>query len=467
MIVRRVTEPLIAQCAYIIACPRTGQAILIDPVRAVARYEAVAREVGVTIMLVMETHAPSDYISGVREMLLETACRAALSGETAPPAWCSARSAEWNARVSFLKGGDQLSLGDLTVTAVSTPGHADGALSYFISDTVRGVQVIATGDALLTGGAGRVDAGAIEELRDALTRLAALPDETIVLAGHTAGSACGAAVALPGETTLGIERRFNRAMRVIDDADAFALATRGKQPDRPAYFERVEAINHGDRAKLLRTLEPPREVSADTFVQLISMPNTAVIDTRPWARFSIDGAMGALHAPLDRYFASIVAPSVLPDERIVIVCARNALQSAVDALHLVGLDRIEGWIDEDAYSRIDETLLDYADVGEISQAKARARGLGGATLFLDVRTTAEWLRGRIQGARHMSLAQLPVHAREIDRATFVIAYCRTGARSARACAYLKRLGITCATLQGGYWPWFGRGYPVEGADQPF
>ncbi len=467
MIVRRVTEPLIAQCAYLVACPRTGQAMLIDPVRAVERYEAVAKEIGVTIMLVLETHTPSDYVSGVREMLLSTACRAVLSGETQAPQWCSLHADDWAARVTFMKNGQTMSLGDLSLTAISTPGHAEGGLSYFIEDRVRGVRVVATGDALLAGGAGRVDGGTIEDLRDSLVRLAALPDETVVLAGHTAGSACGLAVALPGETTLGIERRFNKVLRVVEDPEAFSLATRATQPARPSYFERVEHINQGERTVLVRQLAAPREIDADPVVQLLSMPHTAIVDMRAWSEFAIDGALGALHAPLDRFFASLVAPSVSPDDRIVLVCPRGAVSKAVDALHLVGLDRVEGFIDEATYAHIDEALLDYADIEEISQARARAVDLAGGALFVDVRTTAEWLRGRIRGARLMTLSQLPEQARTIDPKTFVITYCKTGVRSARACAFLKRLGIPCAVLQGGYWPWFGRGFPVEGADQPF
>ncbi|NDG63928.1 MAG: hypothetical protein EBY29_10755 [Planctomycetes bacterium] len=61
LIVRRITEPIIAQCAYFIACPRTRQAILVDPVRDPARYGAIANEIGLTITAILETHDPSDY----------------------------------------------------------------------------------------------------------------------------------------------------------------------------------------------------------------------------------------------------------------------------------------------------------------------------------------------------------------------------------------------------------------------
>ncbi|MSR29659.1 MAG: MBL fold metallo-hydrolase [Phycisphaerales bacterium] len=467
MIVRRVTEPLIAQCGYLIACARTRQAILVDPVRDTKRYQLVAHEIGVSIMAVLETHAPSDYISGVREVLLASACRAYLSGETTPPVWFASNPSDWAPRVTFLRDGDTLTVGDLTIRAVLTPGHAAGGLSFFIEDQSSGVRVIATGDALLVGGAGRVEGGETECLRDSLSRLGSLPDDTVVLAGHTSGSSCGIVVALPGESTLGLERRFNRALRAVNDPAAFALATEGKQPDRPSYFSRVERINQTQRPTLIHQLLKPNELHGDIFVQLVSMPHTVVIDTRPWHRFALDGLEGALHVPLDRYFAPLVASGVAPDERLVIVCDRGDLDAIVDGLRLVGLDRIEGWIESTAYTHIDDSLLDLAEIEELTQAEAHAMNERGEVRFLDVRTTAEWLRGRIRGAQLMTLSQLPELADRLPRDQLTIAYCRTGARSARACSYLQRRGHRCATLQGGYWPWFGRGFPVDGADQPF
>ncbi len=466
MIVRRAIEPRISQCAYLVGCARTRQAILIDPVRNPARYQSMADEAGLSIMSVVETHTPSDYVSGVREVLLSTAARAYLSGETDPPAWFGSDGIDWTPRVTFWFEGDTLAVGDLRVTVLLTPGHAPGGLSLFIEDAVADVRVVATGDALLVGGTGRAEDGAEEQLRDALTRLASLPDDTVVLAGHTSGSACGFSVALPGESTLGIERRFNRALLTVGDAGAFATTTSQRQPERPSYFGRVEKINHGVAPALIHQLAPVSQIGGDVFVQLVSMPGTVVVDTRPWSEFAADGIEGALHAPLDKYFASLIATSFAPDERVIVVCAKGECDAVTDAMRLVGVDAIRAWIDSDVYAQIDQSLLNLTDAEELTQAAVRAMDEQGLVQFIDVRTTSEWLRGRIRGARLVSLSQLPELMGSLSRDKPIIAYCRTGARSARACTYLRRHGFKCATLQGGYWPWFGRGFPVEGADQP-
>ncbi len=466
MIIRRVNEPILSQCAYFVACPRTRQALLIDPVRDPGRYEAIARELGITLMAVLETHAPSDYLSGVCEMLSAHSVNAFLSGESTPPEWYTRDIERWNRRVTFLKDGDSFSIGDLHARAMLTPGHAVGALSIEVVHAPSGVRVLLTGDALLAGGAGRTTAGETRVLQESLRKLAQLPDETIVLAGHTGGSACGRAVNFPGETTLGIERRLNRVLRVLESDDEFIAATCEIQPERPAYFSRVERLNHHGHLALLRELPRAQELTGDQFLQLISFPRTVVVDTRSWGRFTLDGCEGALHAPFDQQFAPLVAAAVSADERVVCVCERGQIEEITHILHLIGIDRIDGWISSSDYGRLDHEILSLSEVDDISQHAAHTMYAAGSCLMLDVRTVSEWLRGRVAGARLMTMSQLAEQEGELPRDRHVIVYCKMGGRSARACAFLRRRGIRCSTLLGGYWPWVGRGFPVEGVAQP-
>ncbi len=466
MIVRRVNESIISQCAYFIACPRTRHAILIDPVRDPGRYEAIGRELGITLMAVLETHAPSDYLSGVCEMLSAHSVNAFLSGETAPPEWYARDPDRWKRRVTFLRDGDVFSIGDLHARAMLTEGHAAGALSVEVEHAPSGVRVVLTGDSLLPGGAGRTTERETSALHQSLRRLAQLPDETIVLAGHTGGSACGRAVNFPGETTLGIERRFNRVLKALDSRDQFVVATCESQPERPAYFSAVEAMNLHGAPALLRELAPLPELTGDQFLQLLSFPRTVVVDTRSWSRFTLDGAEGALHAPFDQQFAPLVAAAVNSDERVVLVCERAQALDIARVLHLIGIDRIDGWISQSDYSKLDHEILSLSEVDDISQLAAYRLYAKGQCLMLDVRTVAEWLRGRIAGARLVTMSQLSEQARDLPRDRQVIVYCKMGGRSARACAFLRRRGVRCSTLLGGYWPWHGRGYPVEGIAQP-
>ena len=159
---------------------------------------------------------------------------------------------------------------------------------------------------------------------------------------------------------------------------------------------------------------------------------------------------GALHVPFDRFFAPLIAAGIASDERVVCICDPEKIRDIVRALRLVGIDRIDGWISSGSYAMIDRDLMPLSEVDDISQHAAHAMYVRGECLMLDVRTTAEWLRGRIAGARLTTLSQITDHMGMIPRDKFVIAYCASGGRSSRACAYLNRHGIECATLKGGY-----------------
>lgn len=438
---------------------------MVDPVRDPLRYGAIASEIGLTITAILETHSPSDYISGVCEMLTAHSTHAYLSGECDPPHWYAREPSRWQRRVTFLKDGSTFSIGDLQLRAILTPGHAAGALSISIEHPASRLHVLLTGDALLPGGAGRTTSEAAGELRDSLQRFSKFSDETILLAGHLSGSSCGRAINLPGETTLGIERRFNPVLRSIDRVDEFTAETCDNQPERPTYFSRMEKSHHSEQPALMQELLAPPELPLDTFAQFISFPRTVAIDTRPWDQFTFDGVAGALHVPFDRFFAPLIAAGIASDERVVCICDPEKIRDIVRALRLVGIDRIDGWISSGSYAMIDRDLIPLSEVDDISQHAAHAMYVRGECLMLDVRTTAEWLRGRIAGARLTTLSQITDHMGMIPRDKFVIAYCASGGRSSRACAYLNRHGIECATLKGGYWPWLGRDFPVEGADQ--
>ena len=81
MIVTRLFEPAIAQASYLVGCAATGEAIVIDPNRDIARYvEAAARE-NVRITHVTETHIHADFLSGARELARTTGATLLLSDE--------------------------------------------------------------------------------------------------------------------------------------------------------------------------------------------------------------------------------------------------------------------------------------------------------------------------------------------------------------------------------------------------
>jgi hydroxyacylglutathione hydrolase len=149
-------------------------------------------------------------------------------------------------------------LGNTELRAVATPGHAPAHHAYLVTDRTRGEEpwLVLTGDALLIGDVGRPDlhAGAertVEQMartlyRSLTERLLTLPDQLVLYPAHYAGSVCGRGLSSNPISTIGFERRHNRALR-FDDEDAFVVALVQDMPPAPQRQAEIVAANRSGR----------------------------------------------------------------------------------------------------------------------------------------------------------------------------------------------------------------------------
>jgi len=171
MIFRQLFEPLSSTYTYLLACPDTGQAVLIDPVvNAIDRDLALLQQLGLTLACTVDTHIHADHITGALHLKQRTGCRTAMPAVDALP--CADIGIE---------DGQPLVFGSVTVQPLFTPGHTDDHFSYRVGERVF------TGDALLIDGCGRTDfqnGDAATLYRSVHDRLFTLPDEQLVYPGH-------------------------------------------------------------------------------------------------------------------------------------------------------------------------------------------------------------------------------------------------------------------------------------------
>jgi len=97
---------------------------------------------------------------------------------------------------------------------------------------------------------------------------------------------------------------------------------------------------------------------------------------------------------------------------------------------------------------------------EVGREEARKLVEDGAQL-IDVRADHEWDAGRISGATHVPLPELPQHIDELDKDRPVVVYCRGGNRSSMAAAALGEAGFEAAKLSEGIVGWSEEGLPLE------
>lgn len=512
MIVQRFYEPSIAQASYLIGCAATGEAIVIDPNRDVERYiEAAARE-ALSVTHVTETHIHADFLSGTRELAERNDAMAYLSGEGGPDwsyAWLDKKSGGGSYPHRLLHDGDVFHVGGIEFRVLHAPGHTPEHICFVVTDRGGGASEpmgVVTGDFVFVGDLGRPDlletaagiAGVKEDAARTLYRSARrfleLPDHWQVWPGHGAGSACGKALGAVPQSTVGYEKRFNESIRAAGDEAAFVRAILSGQPEPPLYFARMKRDNKLGPA-VLGGLPRPEPIGVDEMKVLAARTPTrasstawrfhgpdapddpdgvALIDTRGWAQFRAGHAPGSLFVPVNASFPTDAGSMVRADEDIYLIIRPAELENAVRMLVRVGLDRVRGWFDA---TRLDEYRAaggPWAATAEISVDQARAwlsgeppsvRGQSAAgddkPFILDVRRASEFAEGRIPGALNIAHTRLAAHVEQVPRDRPLLVNCRSGARSARACAFLQRLGYAPINLAGGMLAWSDSGAAVE------
>jgi glyoxylase-like metal-dependent hydrolase (beta-lactamase superfamily II) len=205
MFTKQIEVGRFAVFAYLVGSEATGEALVIDPA---AEEESIVKEAlknKLTIKYIVNTHSHVDHVMGNKKMkdltgaqiIIHEAEAAYLTGQPAdlmnmfgaqpsPPADITVRE------------GDVITVGDVSLKVLHTPGHSPGSVSLHVNGLVF------TGDTLFVGGVGRTDlqGGSWEKLVSSMHhKLFSLPDATVALPGHNYGEA--------PKSTIGVEKVHN------------------------------------------------------------------------------------------------------------------------------------------------------------------------------------------------------------------------------------------------------------------
>ncbi|MBT5287228.1 MAG: MBL fold metallo-hydrolase [Candidatus Thioglobus sp.] len=159
---------------YLLADSNTKEAIIIDAVDETQQRDiGLIEELGLNLKYIIETHVHADHITSSCPLKQKFVNAQIVLGETNPVACADV----------LIKDQEVLEFGDYQMTAMTTPGHTDGCMSYVVDDKVF------TGDALLIRSCGRCDfqGGSADKLFDSIQKIFTLPDETYVYPAHDYG----------------------------------------------------------------------------------------------------------------------------------------------------------------------------------------------------------------------------------------------------------------------------------------
>ncbi len=446
----------LSQASYLIGDETSGRAVVVDPRRDIDDYLRDAEAAGLTIELVLETHFHADFLSGHLELAAATGAEIGFSSV-----------AETEFPIRHLADGERISLGEIELEILHTPGHTPESISIVVweraTDRADGAAPygVLTGDTLFIGDVGRPDLLAsigwtteqlAEKLYDSLhTKLMPLPDETRVYPAHGAGSACGKNLSTETWSTLGEQKATNYALRAPDRDTFIELVTEG-QPPAPAYFVYDAILNRSERG-LLDETAPPAALDWDRFEAAVEA-GAIVVDGRDPEDFARGHLVGSINVGLNGRYAEFAGSVVPSDVDIVLVVDDGAELEAKNRLARIGFDRVVGHLADPL-----AVLAAHPDrVGRASRLSAAELDRRRADLadlqVVDIRNAGETALGTIGEAITIPVGQLPGRLDELDPQAPTVVYCAGGYRSSVAASVLRSAGFAdVSDLLGGYGAW--------------
>jgi hydroxyacylglutathione hydrolase len=447
----------LAHLSYLIGDRSSGRAAVIDPRRDVDVYLELARRHGLTITHAVETHIHADFVSGSRELAARTGtARAHLS-------------AEGGARYGFdhepLLDGSRVDLGSVTLTAMHTPGHTPEHLAYLATQKGKPWGFF-SGDFLFAGSVGRPDLLGADQtpglaralFRSLRTALPQLPDAVLLYPAHGAGSPCGANIC-DRQSTIGQERRHNPALQFTDESTFIRWVLR-TAPPMPRYYPRMKRIN-AQGPEVLNGLPVIERLEPAAFRRRLAAGEVQLIDNRAMLDFGgghIHGAWNLGPRAELSLWAGWLLDEALPIA-LVLPCDAD-LPEVLRPFIRVGFTRFAGCLEGGMEAWVTAGLPVEA-LPQVPVQELNHRLPADDLQLLDVRTPQEWDEGRLPGARHRFLGELPGRLRGLDRDKPVVVYCASGYRSSLAASILLAGGFTAvANVPGGYRAWTAAGFPT-------
>ena len=456
MLLERIYDEDLAQASYLIGCQAKGEAAVIDPRRDIAVYRALAEKNGMKIVAVTETHIHADFLSGTRELAAATGATVYVSGEGGPD-WQYAFDGE------RLFDGDKITLGNISIQALHTPGHTPEHLSFLITDGAfaDAPGYLLSGDFVFSGDLGRPDlldeaAGGVDtRFAGAGQLFASLRDKFLTLPGHVqvhpahgAGSACGKALGAIPSSTVGYERLYAwwAPYLAANDEQGFVDELLDGQPDAHAYFGRMKRENRqgpavmGERAPLeeLATADVAHDLAKDT---------VTFVDTRPNTEVHTGTVTRSVNIPAGKSVASfgawVVNPETDKNPLVLLADDQAAAQEMRDHLIRVGIDKVAGYVTSlQGLPASTPTLIAPEELENFD-----------AAMILDVRNRTEHTAGHIPGSVQLSGGRVMWNLDQLPATGTIVSYCQTGVRNSVAASALRRAGYDVVELDGSYTAW--------------
>ena len=459
MKIEQIYTGCLAQGAYYIES--NGEVAIIDPLRETQSYIDQATKDNAKIKYIFETHFHADFVSGHVDLAQKTGATI-IYGPTAEP----------NFDAHIATDGEVFSLGNITITALHTPGHTMESTTYLLKDENGKDYAIFTGDTLFIGDVGRPDLA--QKLNTDLTqeklagylfdslrnKIMPLANDIIVYPAHGAGSACGKNMSKETFDTLGNQKQVNYALNPTMTKEEFITElTSGLMPP-PFYFpENVMMNKLGVESLDVVKERANKALSPDEFIQVAEDTNALILDVRDPQTFAAGFIPNSINIGIKGNFAPWVGTLITDIKQPILLIAEiGEEEEAVTRLARVGYDNVIGFLNNGFQAWV-EAEKDFDEIVSVSPEEFAELVDETELKVLDVRKPGEYETSHVEGAITAPLDFINESMKLIDPEETYLVHCAGGYRSMIFTSILRARGYeNLIDVAGG----FGKIKEVEG-----
>ena len=450
MIIEQIYTECLSQGSYYISSK--GEAAIIDPLREINKYIQKAKIHNSKIKYVFETHFHADFVSGHVSLAKETGASIVYGPEANP-----------GFQAIIAKDYQTFKIGDITITALHTPGHTMESTTYLLRDASEKDVAIFSGDTLFLGDVGRPDlaqkaaditqedlAGILfESLRKKIMPLA---DDVIIYPAHGAGSACGKNLSKETVGTIGEQKKTNYALRNDMNKKDFIKEVTDSLLPPPQYFPLNVKMNKNGYEDINEVIKSgTKALNPNLFEKLLNKNNAIIIDVRHQEDFSKEHIPNSIFIGINGSFAPWVG-AIVGDvtQPILLVTPYGREEETVMRLARVGFDNSLGYLKGgiESWKKIGKPTdsikaIDASELKKISEKKE-------LNIF-DVRKPEEFISEHIPNSQNTPLDFINEKIGNFPKRANFYVYCAGGYRSMIAASIIKSKGIhNLIDVKGGF-----------------
>jgi glyoxylase-like metal-dependent hydrolase (beta-lactamase superfamily II)/rhodanese-related sulfurtransferase len=414
---------------------------VIDPLREVEPYLQRAQKNKASIKYIFETHFHADFVSG--HLTLSNKTKAPIVfGPLADPGF----------DVIIAADGQTFHIGDVTITALHTPGHTMESTTYLLCDANGKDHAIFSGDTLFLGDVGRPDLAQkqgkmtqeqlAETLFDSLrNKIMPLADDITVYPAHGAGSACGKKMMNETVDTLGNQKKVNYALREDMTKEEFVKEVIDGLDPPPQYFPenvQLNRLGYNDIDEILETGNKP--LHPDAFEEAAINTGAVVLDVRSADDFAKSHIPNAIFIGIDGGFAPWVG-TLIGDTKhpILIVTPEGREEETITRLSRVGFDNTLGYLQGGINAWVKQGKA-VEQIENIHAQELKSQIENGAAI-VDVRKESEYNAVHIPNVNLVPLDEINQNLNHFDHDKAFYLHCAGGYRSMIALSILKNRGV--------------------------